>query len=291
MKEKLESYWWYITILATEGEEEILYALPSESGGIGSELQELPNGIRMRIYYRANHELGYWMDRLLSVIAPHSEIRVEDSGKLENQAWHVQSQDAFPPLIVGKALVVLAPWHKGTEPPERMPLYINPGSAFGTGYHESTQIALSLLEKNALQGKKVLDVGTGSGILSIAAHKLGAARIEARDIDPIAVEEVYQNFMLNDIGTDAFSVSVGDMFNGLTERVDFILANILFDILVPVLPEIKMHLEMGGKAIFAGLLFSERTDFIKELEKSGLQVVDEIKLEDWWGVSTQVTPQ
>ena len=291
MREKLESYWWYITILAMEGEEEFLYSLPTESGGIGSELQELPNSVRVRIYYRANHELGYWMDRLLSVIAPYKEIRIEDSGKIENQAWHVQSQDAFPPLVVGKGLVVLAPWHKGTEPPARMPLYINPGSAFGTGYHESTQIALSLLEKNSLQGKKVLDIGTGSGILSIAAYKLGAGTVHARDIDPIAVEEVYQNFALNDIANDDFSVNVGDMFKGLNERVDFILANILFDVLVPVLPEVKEHLEHGGRAIFSGLLFSERAPFVKELEKAGLQIVDEIKLEDWWGVSTQVAPQ
>ena len=135
------SYWWYITVLLrggtaeTEENEEILYSAAELSGSIGTEVQELPDGTRMRIYYRSGEELSYWRGRLLDALVPWPSVIVEDIGKIENQQWSRQSEEAFPPLEVGRGLVVLAPWHKGSEPPARMPIYINPGSAFGTGYH------------------------------------------------------------------------------------------------------------------------------------------------------------
>ena len=143
-----DSYWWYITISANTGEDDTLFSLADITGSIGTELQELPTGgARLRMYYRSNEDLSFWKKSLLEAMKEWSSVCIEDFGKIENQPWNVAAEEAFPPLPVGKGLVVLAPWHRGTEPKDRMPLYINPGSAFGTGYHESTQIVLELLEE------------------------------------------------------------------------------------------------------------------------------------------------
>ena len=285
-----DSYWWYITVAAEEEQGEILHSLAEISGGIGSELQELPEGARVRIYYRADREISHWREQLLIAMEPWAGIRVEDIGKIENQQWNVQCEEAFPPLSIGKNLVVLAPWHKGEEPKGKTPLYINPGSAFGTGYHESTQIALELLEKYLRKESRVLDIGTGSGILSIAAYKMGASFICARDIDPVAIDEVRHNLKLNAIAEDAITLEEADLITGFSGQVDALIANILFDVLLPMLPSVKKILSPGGVAFFSGLILSERERFIEGLNSAGLAVLDERSKEEWWGVAAQVAP-
>lgn len=285
-----DSYWWYITVAAEEKQEEILHSLAEISGGIGSEMQELPEGARVRIYYRADREISHWREQLLIAMEPWTGIRVEDIGKIENQQWNVQCEEAFPPLSIGKNLVVLAPWHKGEEPKEKIPLYINPGSAFGTGYHESTQIALELLEKYLRKQSRVLDVGTGSGILSIAAYKMGASSVCARDIDPIAIDEVRHNLELNEIEEKSIVLEEADLLVGFEGQVDALIANILFDVLLPMLPDVKAILSPGGTAFFSGLILSERQRFIAGLKEAGLCVLDERSKEEWWGVAAQVAP-
>ena len=143
-----DGYWWYITINTSAGCEDNLLSLADISGSIGTELQEMPDGVsRLRMYYKSTEDISFWRNKLSEAMKEFPGVAIEDSGKIENQPWNVVVEEAFPPLPVGRGLVVLAPWHRGTEPADRIPLYINPGSAFGTGYHESTQIVLELLEK------------------------------------------------------------------------------------------------------------------------------------------------
>ena len=291
------NYWWYITVLlkSADGDfaqnEEILYSAAELSGSIGTELQELPDGERMRIYYRSDEDLSHWRVRLLDALELWPEARLEDMGKIENQQWSRQSEEAFPPLNVGRTLVVLAPWHKGTEPADRMPIYINPGSAFGTGYHESTHAALELFERlSDRRGGKILsvmDVGAGSGILTIAALKLGAERVRSRDIDPAVIDEVRGNLSLNGIDPSSVSLEVGDLLSGVEERYDLLFANILLDPLLEMLPCVKNVMAPGGTAIFSGMTSRERDSFLAELAGAGLMVTDEIVKEEWWGVSAQ----
>jgi ribosomal protein L11 methyltransferase len=291
------SYWWYITVLLRNGgecpeeNEEILYSAAELSGSIGTEVQGLPDGTRMRIYYRADEDLSYWRSKLLDALEPWPDIRLEDMGKIENQPWSLQSEDAFPPLNVGNGLVVLAPWHRGKEPSGRIPIYINPGSAFGTGYHESTQAALELFERcSSRRGgafPSVMDVGAGSGILTIAAIKMGSASVRSRDIDPSVIEEVSGNLELNGINPARVTLENGDLLLGVAGRFDLIFANILLDPLLEMLPRVKGALSPGGIAIFSGMTTKEKEDFMKELSCTGLEIIDEITKEDWWGVAAQ----
>lgn len=282
-----ESFWWYLTLESSMGTDEVLTSLAELSGSIGAEIQELPNCTRSRAFYRSDKDLGYWMKQLNEALEPWPNIRIVDMGKIENRQWHTDWKDAFPPLPVGRGLVVLAPWHRGSEPDGRLPLYIHPKSAFGTGYHESTQIVLELLERHVPKGAEVADIGTGSGILSIAAVKLGAKHSCARDIDPSVVVEVRENVELNGLGEEQIEVATGDLLRGFDHQVDLLLANILLEPLLVLVEDVPRVLRPGGLAIFSGMVVREREVFMEKLRRMGLEIIDDKSKGDWWGVVAQ----
>ena len=282
----MESFWWYITLRGTDGQEEILATVADLTGSIGSEVQELPEGVRLRVYYRSNEDLGVWQRRVREALEPWPEVRIEDSGRIENQPWHRECEEAFPPLEVGGRFVVLAPWHRGKEPAGRIPLVVKPGSAFGTGYHESTQIVLELLETRVKPGDSVVDVGTGSGILALGALKLGAASVVARDLDGAVLSEVEENLDLNDL-RGAVRLEEGDLLGGFEGPVDLLTANIILEPLLQLLPDVRRVLRPGGWALFSGLLGTERQVFLEALEHAGLVFAEDRSRGEWWGVAAQ----
>lgn len=211
-------------------------------------------------------------------------IEISRCYKTENQAWDTQYYDAFPPLPVGKSLMVMAPWHESEAIPEgRMPIYIFPASAFGTGYHESTQIALSLLEEIVRTGDTILDIGTGTGILFITALKLGAAKAIARDIDPNTLIEARRNMNLNGVNPNVCELSEGDLLKGFSGQVNILTANILLNPNLTLLPDVKSVLKPKGFAIFSGMTVVESYTFISVLNSSGLMIEREMRHGDWWG--------
>lgn len=283
-------FWWYITIKSTESED-MLMSVANVAECIGSEVQNLPNGsTRLRAYFRNNEDISYWQDRLLKAAENMCIIEIEDAGKIENQPWHTAVKEAFPPLPVGQNLVVLAPWHKDKidENSKTIPLFINPGSAFGTGYHESTQIALSLLEKYIKRGAKIADIGTGSGILSIAAIKMGACLSNAVDIDATVLEEVANNLELNGISKSKVSLKLGDLLKNFNETADLLMANILLNPLTTMLASVPAVIGKNGMAIFSGMLEKEKPIFLEALESANMEVVEEFVKGEWWGVATKV---
>ncbi|HPD97116.1 MAG TPA: 50S ribosomal protein L11 methyltransferase [Synergistales bacterium] len=285
-----EGFWWYITIEGDSESEEDLVSLGELSGSIGSEMQELPGKVALKAYYRNTRDLGSWMERVQEVISPWPGVRIADMGRIENRQWHTAWKEAFPPLPVGDNFIVMAPWHRGNEPEGKIPVYIYPGSAFGTGYHESTQIALELLEKTVKPGLSVADIGTGSGILSIASALLGAGQVLARDNDPAIINEVRENLRLNDISPEKVLVQTGDLLAGVSGKYGIICANIVFDPLASMLPSVPSLLEEGGVAVFSGLTLKERDPFLVEVSSAGLSPVTELTKGDWWGVAASRTP-
>lgn len=281
----IENYWWYVTIASEDGNEEVLHSLADMTGSIGAEFLDLPSGAKLRAYYRSNEDLSHWKDVICGAAKQWGTVRIEDFGKIENQPWNVVSEEAFPPLPVGRGLVVLAPWHKGNEPAERLALYINPGSAFGTGYHESTQIALELLERYIKKGMSMADIGTGSGILTICALKMGASKAYARDIDPTVIEEVRKNFELNGLGPEKVDLAAGDLLKGFRHRADLLTANILLDPLITMIKDVPAVIGADGTAIFSGMLLTERDTFLSAISAAEMAVVEERVKGDWWGVA------
>lgn len=286
-------FWWYVTIKSSESED-MLMSLANVAECIGSEVQNLPNGqTRLRAYFRNNEDISYWQDKLLDAAQNMCSIEIEDAGKIENQPWHTVVKEAFPPLPVGKNLVVLAPWHKDKidedgKDGKKIPLFINPGSAFGTGYHESTQIALTLLEKYIKHGAKIADIGTGSGILSIAAIKMGASFSNAVDIDATVLEEVANNFELNCISKNKVCLKLGDLLKDFNETADLLMANILLNPLTTMVGSVPSVIGKTGMAIFSGMLEKEKPIFLEALENANMEVVEECVKGEWWGVATKV---
>jgi len=287
MNSSAESFWWYVTLEGRPGSEEVLASLADMSGSIGSEETAGEASVLLRAYFRSSQDLGFWLERLGGALSPWPEVRIADMGKIENKQWHTDWKEAFPPLAVGEGLVVLAPWHKGNEPEGRMPLYIYPGSAFGTGYHESTQIVLTLMERTVVPGITAADIGAGSGILSIAAVKLGAGHVRARDLDPAVLSEISHNLGLNEIPSGTVDLEEGNLLDGMDETVDLLMANIIIEPLLEMLPNVPARLKEKGRALFSGLLVKERERFCAALEATGLRVIDELSLGDWWGVTVE----
>jgi len=278
-------YWWYITLELEDGSEDALFSLAELSGSIGSELIEISGKTVLKSYYRSTKGLEYWLERVREITEPWTSADIVDMGKIENRSWHKTWKEAFPPLEVGESLVVMAPWHAKEYKGKRTPLLIYPGSAFGTGYHESTQIALELIERQVARNSTGADIGTGSGILAIAAVRMGAAKVYARDLDPAVLAEARENLRLNGIGENTVVLQEGDLLKGFEGPVDFLTANIVFDPLIELLPEIARILAPGGKVIFSGLSLKEKEDFLGALGRTGLVPFDEVSKGDWWGVA------
>lgn len=285
---KTDDFWWFITLSGPAGMEDALSSAAEASGCIGSLVTNHGDAVDIQVYYRSNQDLGEWLKGLQPFLEPWDSVSVSDMGKIENRPWNTEWMDAFPPLNVGEHLVVMAPWHAGEEESGRLPVFIYPGTAFGTGYHQSTQAVLTLLERCLKKGDVVADIGCGSAILSIAALKMGAAKAYARDIDPSVISEAVRNTLeLNGIPQEKLDIAEGDLLKGFNHTVDLLMANILFEPNLVLLPDVASVLNDGGRAIFSGMVISEGEEFKKKLSENGLCLIDEIQLEDWCGIAVK----
>jgi len=295
-KNKKIEFWWTIEFSIPEniaGAEEILSTIAALTEPLGSFIFTENGKLFLRADYEGSGEDGgddKELDEILFKVKHYLEkpmfkgVEISRCYKTSNQPWETQHYDAFPPLNVGKTLVVMAPWHEKEKIAEgRQPIYIYPASAFGTGYHESTQIALTLLEEVVKFGDTILDIGTGTGILFIAALKLGAGRAIARDIDPDTLDEARRNVNLNGISPKLCEISQGDLLKDFNEQVNILTANILLKPNITMLPDVRGVLKPKGYAIFSGMTSLESSMFVSVLESSKLAVEKELKIGDWWG--------
>lgn len=285
---KSDDFWWYITLSGPPGMEDALNSVAEDSGCIGSLTTSRGDEVDLQAYYRAGRDLGEWLKIIQPYLEPLDRVRISDMGRIENRPWHTEWMDAFPPLNVGNRLVVMAPWHAGEEESGRLPVFIYPGSAFGTGYHQSTQAVLTLLERWLREGDAVADIGCGSAILSIAALKMGARIAYARDLAPSVVGEAVRNALeLNGLPREKLDISVGDLLKGFEHTVDLLMANILFEPNKELLPDVARTLNDGGRAIFSGMVSAEGEKFKTLLGQSGLRLIDEVHIDDWCALAAE----
>jgi ribosomal protein L11 methyltransferase len=281
------SFWWSVDLEGDGKEEEALSIVADLSGSIGAEVLEEEGKTIVRAAYLSSQDISHWIAVLNGILVDFPQVRIRSHAKIEKQDWHTEHLESFPPLAVGVNFVVMAPWHKGKEPQKKVPLYIYPSSAFGTGYHESTQIALSLVERFVKTGDAVIDVGTGSGILFIAALKLGSAKAAARDLDPTAVAEARRNMELNELSPDSCDLRVGDLTEGVRPDFDLLAANILLEPNLRLLGDVERILKRSGVAIFSGMTVAERRTFLSALPRAELSLVAELTQSDWWGCAAK----
>jgi ribosomal protein L11 methyltransferase len=209
---------------------------------------------------------------------------------LEQVDWSTRWRDGLHARRFGR-LTVLPSWLPQASAPDPHTVVIDPESAFGSGEHGSTRVALALLEQLIEPGDEVIDLGSGSGILAIAAVKLGASRAIGIESDPEANEVAARNASRNGVAVQV-ELLEGDAgtLAPLAGPADLLLSNILRTVNTELLPAITNALRPGALAIFSGMEETEASEFRHELEVAGLKVVQETADAGWWGVAVERGP-
>ena len=200
--------------------------------------------------------------------------------------WSERWRDGLGPRVIGR--LTITPSWTAVDDADSRTVIVDPESAFGTGEHGSTRTALVLLDRHLQHGDRVLDLGSGSGILTIAAVKLGASRatgveIDA-DVEPIARANAERNGVTGRVG---FLIGDAGALAPLLGPVELLVSNILHSVNVALLPAIHGSLTASGLAIFAGMECDERSAFLPELSAAGFTAVDEASDESWWAVAAR----
>ena len=212
----------------------------------------------------------------------------------EDKDWINNWKQYFHQFYVDDILIVPSWEEVKEEDKDKMILHIDPGTAFGTGMHETTQLVIRQLKKFVTKDTQMLDVGTGSGILGIVALKLGAAHVVGTDLDPCAIPAVADNKEANDIKDETFDMLIGNIIDDKEvqdtvgyEKYDIVTANILADVLVPLTPVIVNQMKKGAYYITSGILDVKEEVVVKAVKDAGLQLVEVTHQGEWVSVTAR----
>lgn len=212
----------------------------------------------------------------------------------EDKDWINNWKEYFHQFYVDDILIVPSWEEVKEEDKDKMILHIDPGTAFGTGMHETTQLVIRQLKKFVTKDTQMLDVGTGSGILGIVALKLGAAHVVGTDLDPCAIPAVADNKEANDIKDETFDMLIGNIIDDKEvqdtvgyEKYDIVTANILADVLVPLTQVIVNQMKKGAYYITSGILDVKEEVVVKAVKDAGLQLVEVTHQGEWVSVTAR----
>ena len=255
--------------------------------------QRMQGRSRLTFYLEANDEGFAKMGEVRIALQALKEQR-SDCGSLlmtmdtmADEDWENNWKQYYKPMEIGDRLLVIPQWEQA-DTAGRVPLILDPGLTFGTGSHATTRLCLTALEKSVQGGEKVLDLGCGSGILSIAALKLGASEATAVDIDDKCLTVAYDNAALNGIGKDTYTVKVGDILSD--EKVqaeigggyDIVLANIVSDVIIALAPRVHSLVKEGGLFLCSGIIDTRAEEVKGKLLEAGLTILEERSSEGWF---------
>ena len=201
--------------------------------------------------------------------------------------WENNWQQFYKPMEIGERLLVIPEWEK-CDPKGRVTVTLNPGLTFGTGSHATTRLCLRTLDKLVQGGEKVLDLGCGSGILSIAALRLGAKSAFACDIDDKCVDVAYENAALNGIGKDTYTVRWGNVLSDQQLRremgggYDIVVANIVADVIIALSTEVRPYLKEGGCFLTSGIIDDRAEEVAAALRSAGWEILESNSNEGWY---------
>lgn len=221
------------------------------------------------------------------------ECTIEES-QTEDKDWINNWKEFFHQFYVDDILIIPSWEEMKPEDGDKMVIHIDPGTAFGTGMHETTQLCMRQLKKYVNSGTELLDVGTGSGILSIVALKLGAKHAVGTDLDPCAISATKENLEVNDIPEGSMEVMIGNIIDDKQvqdrvgyEKYDIVVANILADVLVPLTPVIVNQMKKGGIYITSGIIDVKEDTVVEAVKAAGLEVVEVTHQGEWVSVTAR----
>ena len=247
--------------------------------------------VRVKIYLPA----AVWdrkrpgIERALRDLRKEYLISEAKTRKLGPEDWTEQWKKGYEIRKVGRRIVIVPSWKEYRPKRNEVAVTIDPGMAFGTGLHPTTRLCLIALEKYLKTGQRVLDVGTGSGILAIAAVKLGAQSVEALDIETAAIDAAGRNAAGNGVA-NRIKLYLGTLkeLGGKIPPADLVLVNILAYTIIRMLPELKAKLRPGGLLITSGILAEFRPDVEAAMKKDGFEVIEALQEEDWVSLVARV---
>ena len=237
---------------------------------------------------RAYMSEGQWTDtrrrETIAALKPYAAVMAVREKALADENWNRLWEASVEPVGAGR--FVIAPgWREIPDAlSDHIPIRIDPKMSFGTGHHASTRLVLRLLSRFTGSGAQVLDLGTGTGILAIAAVKLGASNVEACDPHPWSQRNARENFGLNAVD-DRISMWDGSLEAVEGRAFDVICANINRTVLADLLPALMKHLAPAGIIIFSGLLAADRTEWLRLMSAAGMTCLAEESEDGWWAVA------
>lgn len=221
------------------------------------------------------------------------DCTIEES-QTEDVDWVNNWKQYFHQFYIDDILVIPSWENVEAKDSDKMVIHIDPGTAFGTGMHETTQLCIRQIKKYVTEDTVLLDVGTGSGILSIAALKLGARYACGTDLDPCAINAVKENMEVNGIPEDKYTVMLGNIIDDKEvqdavgyEKYDMVVANILAEVLVPLTPVILAQMKPGALYITSGIIDDKEETVVEAVKKAGLEVLEVNHQGEWVSVTAR----
>ena len=221
------------------------------------------------------------------------ECTIEES-QTEDVDWVNNWKQYFHQFYIDDILVIPSWENVEAKDSDKMVIHIDPGTAFGTGMHETTQLCIRQLKKYVTEDTEILDVGCGSGILGMLALKFGAKHSVGTDLDPCAIDATYENMDNNGISRDQYEVMIGNIIDDKAvqdkvgyEKYDIVAANILADVLVPLTPVIIHQMKKGGIYITSGIIDDKEETVVEAVKKAGLTVLEVTHQGEWVSVTAR----
>lgn len=225
------------------------------------------------------YQLNQQLDNLKAVFSPEA-IKDIEFGNIREEDWANSWKAYYKPVRISERIVIKPTWEEYDRQPDDIVIELDPGMAFGTGTHSTTVMCIRALELILQGGETVFDIGTGSGILSIAAAKLGARQVTAVDIDEVAVKAAKANVAVNGVDGQV-EVLGGNLLDSVKGLADVVVANIIADVIIRVCPDAAKVIKPGGKFIASGIIEPRREEVLDAVENNGFIIKRVTQEGDW----------